>query len=185
MLACRFGYLDPLLLGPFSLWSKPVPPTPTCTRRIQFCSGHRVMGHENKCAHLHGHNYVVELTAAASSLDGIGRVIDFSVLKSKIGGWIEANWDHGFVLYSGDRAALVAMEAFEAKETSLSPRDRPTFSQKVHTIPYNPTAENMALYLLEVVGPEVLAGTGVKLVKVVVHETENCKAEAKLSDTCI
>ena len=52
----------------------------TCTRRIQFCAGHRVMGHEGKCRNLHGHNYVVFVTAQADELDSVGRVIDFSVL---------------------------------------------------------------------------------------------------------
>lgn len=157
----------------------PLPMNVTCTRRLQFCAGHRVMGHESKCAHLHGHNYVVRVTAEAS-LDLIGRVIDFSVLKARIGGWIDANWDHGFLVHEGDRAALTAIEAFEAKETSLSPRDRPAFAQKVYRLPYNPTAENMARYLLEVIGPKLLHGTGVRITKVEVDETENCAAEASL-----
>ena len=53
----------------------------TCTRKIHFCAGHRVMHHENKCATAHGHNYYVELIAEAPSLDESGRVVDFSVLK--------------------------------------------------------------------------------------------------------
>lgn len=142
----------------------------TCTRRLQFCAGHRVMGHENKCAHLHGHNYVVELTAA-SELDSIGRVIDFSVLKMLVGSWIEQQWDHGFILNKDDRDAIAIVADF-------IPRDGA--KQKIHLMPYNPTAENMAKYLLEVIGPATLAGTGVRLVGVVVHETENCKAEATL-----
>ena len=31
----------------------------TCTRRLQFCAGHRVYGHESKCANVHGHNLAV------------------------------------------------------------------------------------------------------------------------------
>ena len=61
----------------------------TATRRLQFAAGHRVHGHEGKCRHLHGHNFVVFLTAAAENLDAVGRVIDFGVLKERIGGWIE------------------------------------------------------------------------------------------------
>ena len=52
--------------------------------------------------------------------------------------------------------------------------------EKVHVIDRNPTAENMADYLLRVVGPEQLAGTDVTLIKVVLWETENCCAEARL-----
>ena len=61
----------------------------SCTRRIQFASGHRVLGHENKCRHIHGHNYVAFIHAEAEQLDSIGRVIDFGVLKDKFGGWID------------------------------------------------------------------------------------------------
>lgn len=146
-----------------------------CTRRIQFCSGHRVMGHESKCAHLHGHNYVVEITATAE-LDSIGRVIDFSVLKERVGGWIETNWDHGFVLHEHDRTGMAAMSCF-SDEMSLGNK---AFTQKLYLMPMNPTAENMADYLLNIVCPKVLDGLGIVVTKVVVHETENCKAEATL-----
>jgi 6-pyruvoyltetrahydropterin/6-carboxytetrahydropterin synthase len=139
---------------------------PTCTRRLQFAAGHRVLGHENKCANVHGHNYVVEITACADALDGIGRVIDFSVLKERIGGWIEEHWDHGFILYSEDADVVLALMQVPGTKT--------------YGMPANPTAENMADFLLRVVGPLVLTGTGVHVTRVVVHETENCWAEAVL-----
>jgi 6-pyruvoyltetrahydropterin/6-carboxytetrahydropterin synthase len=47
-------------------------------------------------------------------------------------------------------------------------------------MPTNPTAENMAEFLLKTVGPETLAGTGVKLISVTLWETENCCAKAVL-----
>lgn len=43
--------------------------TITCTRRLQFCAGHRVLGHEGKCARPHGHNYTLFVTAKAVKLD--------------------------------------------------------------------------------------------------------------------
>lgn len=138
----------------------------TCTRRIQFCSGHRVYGHESKCAHLHGHNYVAMLTAHADALDSVGRVIDFGVLKERVGGWIDQNWDHGCVLWQGDGEALAAVES--------------CLPAKVYRLPVNPTAENMADHLLRAVGPEVLADTGISLSAVRLWETENCYADATL-----
>lgn len=135
----------------------------TCTRRIQFCAGHRVYGHEGKCRHLHGHNYVALVTAQAT-LDNIGRVIDFSVLKNRVGGWIDREWDHGFILWASDCEALVAVR-------SCSPF-------KVFELPSNPTAENMADYLLQTVCPNVLSDTGVRVIGVRLWETENCYAEA-------
>lgn len=50
--------------------------TISCTRRLTFAAGHRVWKHEGKCAHPHGHNYVVEVTARAAARDAareIGR----------------------------------------------------------------------------------------------------------------
>lgn len=147
----------------------------TCTRRLQFAAGHRVKNHESKCAHLHGHNYVVEVTAMGD-LDSIGRVLDFSVLKQLVGGWIETNWDHGFILWSQDSEAIAAICEMERQMQKA----KPGWAQKCHLMPSNPTAENMAAYLLNVVGPKVLAGTGVRLVEVLVRETENCSAIARL-----
>ena len=50
----------------------------TITRRLEFDAGHRVYQHESKCNHVHGHRYVVEVEATGT-LDGLGRIIDFSV----------------------------------------------------------------------------------------------------------
>ena len=138
----------------------------TIVRRVQFCAGHRLCGHEGRCAHAHGHNYVVFLHAASDRLDRVGRVVDFSVLKDRLGGWIETHWDHAFICYKEDDELRKALSALEG--------------QRLFLLDENPTAENMASYLLNVVGPEQLAGTGVRLVRVVLWETENCCAEASL-----
>jgi 6-pyruvoyltetrahydropterin/6-carboxytetrahydropterin synthase len=129
------------------------------------------MGHESKCAHLHGHNYVAFITAEAP-LDEIGRVIDFGVLKAKVGGWIEKEWDHGFICHREDYDTLARLEQFEA---------RPGVLQKLWRLHANPTAENMAEFLLIEVCPRVLADTGVTVTKVVLWETENCYATAYMN----
>lgn len=140
--------------------------------RYQFCAGHRIMGHENKCANLHGHNYVAFFHAeigdgSEGSLDKLGRVIDFSVLKSKMKEWIDTNWDHTMILYEKDAQTIEALKSCE-------------WNKPVFLLNKNPTAENMARYLLEEVCPKVLEGTGVKVSKVVLWETENCYVEVEL-----
>lgn len=139
----------------------------TCVRILKCDSGHRVLGHEGKCRHPHGHEYRFEIEAEADQLDGIGRVIDFSVLKEKIGGWIDKNWDHNFLVFEKDHALLYGFKVA-------------ALDQQPCVLPFNPTAENMADYLLKVVCPRELAGTGVQVTRVRVHETSNCYAEAKL-----
>lgn len=134
-------------------------------RKLTFDSGHRLKDHEGKCAFLHGHTYRVHLVAQGE-LDSIGRVIDFGLLKSLFQTWINTMWDHGFILNEADEEGQRAMVQIKG--------------QKVFLLPYNPSAENIALYLLEVVGPDLLEGTGVRLVKVIVQETENCTAEAEV-----
>ncbi len=137
-----------------------------CVRRVQFCAGHRVWKHESKCAHLHGHNYVALFHATARNLDGLGRVIDFSELKNRLGGWIDANWDHGFILNREDRDAIEAVRAIPG--------------QKMYLLNGNPTAENLASHLLTEVANRQMAGAGVKVVKVILWETENSYAEVAL-----
>jgi 6-pyruvoyltetrahydropterin/6-carboxytetrahydropterin synthase len=133
----------------------------TATRYHDFSCGHRVHGHESKCAHLHGHNYRVFFTCIAD-LDGIGRVIDFSVMKELLCEWLEKYWDHKFLVGN--------MDPMAAYLADIDPAG-------VVIVPFNPTAENMASYLVEVVGPEMLAGTGVVLESVKVEETRKCSAE--------
>jgi len=49
--------------------------------------------------------------------------------------------------------------------------------QKTFVLDRNPTAENMARFLALEISPRVLEGTGVKVTRIVVQETENCFAE--------
>lgn len=138
----------------------------TATRRLCFSAGHRLLGHEGGCRFFHGHNYVVFVQANVERLDAVGRVIDFAVLKEKVGGWIAENWDHSFLLNKDDQEALDALVRVD--------------KQPVFLMGCNPTAENIADFLLRVVCPQVLEGSGVEVISVIVHETENCHAEASL-----
>jgi 6-pyruvoyltetrahydropterin/6-carboxytetrahydropterin synthase len=134
-------------------------------RRLQFCAGHRVLGHEGKCNQPHGHNYVVYLHARSQSLtplDDVGRVIDFAVLKEKVGGWIDQYWDHLFLVWEKDGALIQAMRQCGGK---------------IFVLPKNPTAENLADYLLHSVCPVVIEKP-VEVFQVSIEETENCYATA-------
>ena len=137
----------------------------TVMRRIHFNAGHRLLGHEGKCANFHGHNYACDVFVSGSVVDNVGRLIDFAELKNLLKGWIDEHWDHGFVLSEADANGIAAIKTVE-----------PT---KYFLLPDNPTAENMARYLLETVAPQQLAGLGVEVVKVVLWETENCFAEVR------
>jgi 6-pyruvoyltetrahydropterin/6-carboxytetrahydropterin synthase len=140
-------------------------------RRIHFCAGHRLLGHGGKCENLHGHNYIAEICVAASDVDRIGRVVDFAELKRLFKGWIDEHWDHGFIVYDQDADAIRAVE-------SVSPN-------KVYRLGANPTAENLAKHLLQVVGPKLLSGfsgTALKVTRVAVWETDDTCAEVWLEE---
>ena len=49
-----------------------------------FSGAHRLKGYHGKCEALHGHNWDVEVFAAAKKLDHGGLAIDFKVLKNKL-----------------------------------------------------------------------------------------------------
>lgn len=139
----------------------------TAERYHDISTGHRVVGHENKCRHLHGHNYRIHFVCEANELDTVGRVIDFGVIKSKLCMWVEDNWDHKFLAWDNDPVMKEACFHMHADEF---------FGPSVVFVPFNPTAENMAQHLVEVIGPQQLADTGVTLVSVRIEETAKCSA---------
>ena len=138
----------------------------TVMRKVQFCAGHRLLGHEGKCANLHGHNYLIEFHVTGNEVDELGRVVDFAVINKLFKGWIDDNWDHGFIVWDQDKNAIDALEQVQPN--------------KIYRLPYNPTAENMARYLLNHIGPKLIdsiEGYVLQMTKVVVWETDNSFAE--------
>lgn len=138
----------------------------TITRRFEWDSGHRVLGHEGKCKHLHGHRYVAEVTVTAKGLDQVGRIIDFSVLKDKVGHWIDSHWDHNILLHEADPLL------------DLPPESSVWMGRKPAIFPdgMNPTAENIALILYSK-AQGMLAMYDIDVVKVRVYETPSCFAD--------
>lgn len=122
--------------------------------------GHRVHKHESKCRHLHGHNYRIHFHCEADQLDEVGRVIDFSVIKEKLCMWTEKHWDHRMLIWMDDPLAQKLLD----------------IDSMVVLVPFNPTAENIAMYLVNEVGPRQLQGTGVRLAEVTIEETAKCHA---------
>lgn len=154
----------------------------TANRYHDFSCGHRVYGHESKCSHLHGHNYRVHFTLEMiadkernymASTDSIGRVMDFSVIKEILCEWLEREWDHKFLIFEGDPWAIILKE---------------TDPGGTVVVPFNPTAENIATYLVRVVAPTLLGEYETvnkygmtRLVECTVEETRKCSATFKIN----
>lgn len=135
-------------------------------RHHDISVGHRVTNHESKCAHLHGHNYRIHFEITASKLDSVGRVLDFSVMKSILCEWLESNWDHKFLIWQKDPQA--------SKLHELDPVG-------VVMVDFNPTAENMAHFLMGK-GQQLLDTNhpGVKLVSIIIEETRKCSVKCEI-----
>jgi 6-pyruvoyltetrahydropterin/6-carboxytetrahydropterin synthase len=122
-----------------------------------------VSGHPGKCKNLHGHNYRIHFHCEGEVVDGM--VIDFGDIKTFLCWWLEDNWDHRFLVWNKDPIY----------------DDLKKIDSQVRGVPFNPTAENMAQYLLDVVGPSELPD-GIRLAKVIVEETRKCSVEVELQE---
>lgn len=146
--------------------------TTTCTRRLEFDAAHRVLGHRGQCRFLHGHRYAVEVTCQVPELDRLGMVVDFAVVKNRVGGWIAAHLDHNVILNVDDPLALLW--------SSMTPEQHEdpagVFAGRAPVVlDGNPTAENIAAKILR---ESVLLLPGdLQVRRVRVYETPNCWAD--------
>ena len=90
-----------------------------------FSSAHQLRGYKGKCENLHGHNYKIEIYARGSELDNIGLLVDFGELKDAADE-VVAYLDHRNI------------------------NELPPFDEEL-----NPSAENLARYILERVASRV------------------------------
>lgn len=130
----------------------------SANRYHDICCGHRVVGHEGKCKNLHGHNYRFHFSVKTPHLDSIGRTLDFTVIKEKLCEWLEQNYDHKMLIWIEDPLLP------ELKKLDSS----------IVAVPFNPTAENIAIHIVETVAPFCLINTGAVLTKCTIEETRKC-----------
>ena len=90
-----------------------------------FSSAHQLRGYKGKCENLHGHNYKIEIYARGRELDNIGLLVDFGELKTATDEVVQY-LDHRNI-------------------NELPPFD----------VELNPSAENLARYILERVASRV------------------------------
>lgn len=130
--------------------------TVTATKTFEWDMAHRLGdGYTSKCRHLHGHRYRCEVTVEAPVLDRFGMVLDFSVIKAKCAGWVDAHLDHACLVCERDAELIRFLEAG---------------GQRYHVVPFNTTAEQIVNHLARVfIG--LLQDDGVNVVHVRLYET--------------
>ncbi len=62
----------------------------------QFSAAHYLKDYPGKCANVHGHNYRVQITVEGATLDSLGMVIEFEVIKQALKPWID-RFDHALL----------------------------------------------------------------------------------------
>jgi 6-pyruvoyltetrahydropterin/6-carboxytetrahydropterin synthase len=134
-----------------------------CTRRIEFDAGHRIIGHQNKCQFLHGHRYILEITAAAKETNKLGMVVDFGEIKLFAKKWIDDNFDHSLILHQKDKEIGEKIASWTG--------------QKIYYMQNNPTAENIALHLKNDIFPKLFVSQNFIITSLKLFETPNCFVE--------
>lgn len=129
---------------------------------------HRLLNHDGKCKHLHGHSYRAKVIIQAEALipesgsSSEGMVVDFSELAS-IKQWIDCVLDHRCMLQHTDPLCH-----------HLTP-------EELLKVPYRPTAENIAKNIRNLVESEMIVKR-VRYSKITVQvwETAKCSASAEV-----
>ncbi len=125
------------------------------TKEVHFCYGHRLLNHQGKCRHLHGHNATAVIRLEAGELDELGMVCDFSDIGDFVKAWIERTIDHNMLLHEAD-PVLPGLQAA---------------GERVYVMRSNPTAENIARLIFD----QVTEG-GYPVVEVSIYETDSALA---------
>jgi 6-pyruvoyltetrahydropterin/6-carboxytetrahydropterin synthase len=114
-----------------------------------FSSAHQLRGYRGKCENLHGHNYRIEIYARGRELDKTGLLVDFVELKA---------------------AADEVVNYLDHRNIN----ELPPFDEEL-----NPSAENLARYILERVSARV-GDERVQVYKVRCFETPTSVATYRL-----
>jgi 6-pyruvoyltetrahydropterin/6-carboxytetrahydropterin synthase len=128
---------------------------------------------------LHGHRYNVDITCYAVRTDKLGMVIDFGVIKEKVGKWIDETLDHNMILHKDDPLinTTIQDDNRETHNSDTSYYTNEVFGGKQPFIMAdNPTAENIAA-IIYTVAVKSLFGSNVNIQNVRVYETPNCWAD--------
>jgi 6-pyruvoyltetrahydropterin/6-carboxytetrahydropterin synthase len=142
----------------------------TITRKLEFDAGHRIPDHKSQCRNLHGHRYTLEITLTGAVIQAEGNsdngmIMDFSDIKALAQEHLVNVWDHAFLVYDLDTVVHDFLKALPDHKTVVIDRI--------------PTVENLARIAFDILKAAYRDrfGTGLRLHKLVLHETPNCWAE--------
>lgn len=142
------------------------------TKRFNFEAAHVLHGYDGKCKNIHGHSYNLYVTVIGTPLPEsvaspkVGMVIDFSILKDIVKQSIIDPFDHALILNGKTSHSEIA--------TYLKKHD-----QKVISVDYQPTCENMVSNFARVLKSKIILSNtpNVRLFSIRLFETESSYCE--------
>lgn len=130
------------------------------TKEFNFEMAHALWNYDGACRNIHGHSYKLYVTLVGEPISDsnrpkFGMVLDFKDLKHMIKGPVVDFLDHSLVVYRKAEG-----------ETLLTVRE---MYEKVHVFDFQPTCENLVLYIVEKI--QSLLSSDIDLHAVKLYET--------------
>jgi len=141
------------------------------SKEFHFEMAHALWNYDGLCRHIHGHSYKLIITIIGEPIeDGndqkLGMVLDFADLKAIVKEPVVDYFDHSLVINRGAENYL--------------PDEPNEMYDKVHLMDFQPTCENLVLYIAEKVQARLSPGIGLYSVKL--YETATSYAEWYAAD---
>ena len=132
---------------------------------------HALLNYDGLCRHIHGHSYKLIITIIGEPIEDsndqkLGMVLDFADLKVVVKEPVVDYFDHSLVINRGAENYL--------------PDEPNEMYDKVHLMDFQPTCENLVLYIAEKVQARLSPGIGLYSVKL--YETATSYAEWYAAD---
>ena len=136
------------------------------TREFDFEMAHALWNYDGDCRNIHGHSYKLFVTILGEPVSDqnspkLGMVLDFKDLKKIVKQPLVDFLDHSLVVYrESDDEALSGLKGFY---------------KKVHVVDFQPTCENLVVFMVDKI--KSLLAPGLELQSVKLFETATSYAE--------
>jgi len=137
------------------------------TKEFKFETAHALKGYDGLCKHIHGHSYELLVSIIGDPISDesspkLGMVMDFGDLKKIVKEEVVNKMDHSLVLNEKGSKA----EALKRSDEMF---------ERVITVPYQPTSENMLIDFAARIKPRL--PNGIELKYMLLRETVTSYAE--------
>lgn len=141
------------------------------SRKFSFEAAHALLGYDGACKHIHGHSYKLEITLLGpvgkeKGHPKDGMVMDFGDPKKLAQAQVIDPWDHALLLNKDSSQDLINTLQLNGEKLVL--------------LPFQPSCENMLLSIKDQLQEKL--PPGIRLLRLLLSETENSYAEWYASD---